>query len=385
MVTTEILTGGVELIDRLSDEWTELCDEGASSDPFLRPEWFSAFVRNFENEIDLVTVRRDGKLRALLPVVKKSGSIHGIPVRKLQTVYNLNTQRFDLVHGADETEKKIIVNAVWEVIRDTTRWDVMEMRLVKKDSWFGDVLTLAESEKHKTGIWPMDGAPFITLPQSDDKVSSIDNFFKGSRKHFRQELDRRLRRLKEIGDVEFVVTQGFTTCLINTYFDLESNGWKGRSGTAVTDDPLVAQMHEEFAANVAEKQSLFVYQLKLDGKIIAMSLNIKQGPRIIHWKTSYDEKYSRYSPGNLLFRKLVQDCINDGHHEIDLLSPVTVNKKAWATSEREHVAFYIFRRSFIGYLLWNWKFHVISRLRELKSDKLVKMSDVQIEKHEVTV
>ena len=377
MIKTEILTGGIELIDQISVEWTELCDEGASGEPFLRPEWFSAFVKNFGDDIQLLTVRRDGVLRALLPILKKRGVLHGVPVRKIQAVYNLNTPRFDLVHGADETERKAIVDAVWRTLRGVSGWDVLEFRLVKRESWLGSVLELAESEKYPAGIWPMDGAPFITLPRSDDKERAIHDFFRGSRKHLRQELDRRLRRLKEIGAVEFVSTQGCTPELMRTYFDLEAKGWKGRRGTAVTDDPSVARLHEDFAAAVAAKKSLFVYELKLDGKTIAMSLNIRYIRETVHWKTSYDEEFARYSPGNILFRELVRDSIEHDSNEIDFLSPSTPNKKFWASGEREHVAFYIFNRSLFGALLWRWKFRIVSGLREFKSGTPEKIETAQ--------
>jgi len=368
MEVIEILTGGTEVIGRISAEWTLLSNEGASSAPFFRPEWFTTFVRNFEKKVDIVTVRLDGKLSAVLPLSKKRGTLHGLPVRKLQSVFNLNTQRFDLIHGNETTNRREIVQAIWRTIRETPGWDVLEFRLVKRDSWLGDVLELAEKENYLTGVWQMDSAPFITLPRSDDKQQAIADFFKGSRKHLRQELDRRLRRLRELGSVEFVVSTEATPEVMQTYFDLESKGWKGRGGTAVTDDPLVAQMHREFASEVADRRSLFIYQLKLDGRTIAMSLNIRYGDETIHWKTSYDEEFSRYSPGNLLFRELVSDCIRDGSTEIDFLSPSTPNKRFWATGEREHAAFYVFRRGIIGTLLWAWKFKLISRLRRLRSE-----------------
>lgn len=369
MAMVEILTGGIEVISRISAEWTSLCNEGPCNVPFFRPEWFAAFVKNFENKIDLVTVRLDGKLRAVLPLVKKNGVLHGIPVRKLQAVFNLNTQRFDLIHGADEAERKSVAKAVWSAIKKSGSWDVVEIRMVEKDSWLGDVLTLAEDEEFQTGIWKMDSAPFITLPQSEDKKRSIEDYFKGPRKHLRQELDRRLRRLKEVGNVEFVVTNSCSSKLTKTYFDLEAKGWKGRGGTAISDDPLVAQMHEEFANSVAKERSLLIYELKLDGKTIAMSLNIRSATKTIHWKTSYDEEYARYSPGNLLFRELLIDCVHSRSTEIDFLSPATPNKLSWASGEREHVSFYVFRRGFYGYALQYWKFGVIGGLRQLKSKK----------------
>lgn len=368
MEVIEVLTGGIEIINRISAEWTALCNEGASTAPFFRPEWFTAFVRNFEKKVDVVTVRLNGKLRAVLPLSTKRGTLHGVPVRKLQSIYNLNTQRFDLIHGADEADRNSITRSIWKTLKATDGWDVLEFRLVRGDSWLADVLTLAEKEGYRTGIWEMDSAPYITLPQAEDKQPAITEFFKGTRKHLRQELDRRLRRLKELGDVEFVVSTEASQELMQTYFALESKGWKGRGGTAVTDDPLVARMHDEFAREVAANQSLFVYQLKLNGKTIAMSLNIRYGDETIHWKTSYDEEYSKYSPGNLLFRELLSDCIRNGSTEIDFLSPPTPNKRFWATGEREHVALYIFRPGLFGNLLWAWKFKIISGLRGLKAE-----------------
>lgn len=112
MEVIEVLSGGIEVISRISSEWIALCNEGASNVPFFRPEWFTAFVRNFEENIILVTVRLNGNLRAVLPMVEKRGYLHGLPVKKLQAVFNLNTQRFDLIHGADEGERETIVKAV---------------------------------------------------------------------------------------------------------------------------------------------------------------------------------------------------------------------------------------------------------------------------------
>ncbi len=364
---TEILIGGVEIIEKLSAEWIILCEEGASNEPFFRPEWFAAFVKNFETEVKLLVVRRGEKLRAVLPIVEKKETLHGIPVSKLQAVFNLQTQRFDLIHGADETERKEIVAALWEEIKKQKNWQVLEFRLVKKESWLADLITLAESENYKTGVWQMDSAPFIALPQGVDKEKLTEEFSKSLKRHFRQELKRRLKRLKEIGTVKFVKTREYSPELMQKYFDLEAQSWKGRGGTAASCDARSEKLHKDFARAVAAKNALSIYELKLDGKTIAMSINIKYAQKTIFWKTSFDENYSRYSPGNLVIKEFLTDCIRNGSNELDMLSPATDYKKVWATGEREHVAFYIFRRGIVGAMLWKWKFSVISRLRKFKN------------------
>lgn len=374
MEGVEIIIGGIEAIAGITGEWIKLCEEGASNEPFFRPEWFSAFVNNFEKKVELVTVRHKGRLRAVLPLVKKRGGLNGIPVTKLQALSNLNTQRFDLVHGADDSERKRITSAVWNAIKGHPGgWDVLEVRLVDEESWFRDVLDLAAKENYPTGIWQMDSAPYIALPRSGNKEELIENYFTGPRKHLKQELNRRLRRLREMGTVEFVTTSGCSPAQLQTYLDLEAKGWKGRGGTALANDPCVVRMHEEFVREVTAKKGLRVYELKLDGQAIAMILNINCGNKTIHWKTSYDEDYSKYSPGNILFRELLSDSVRNDSSEIDFMSPVTPNKKAWASDERRHVAFYIFRRGLWGSLLRTWKFGVMGRLREFKTVGRAKM------------
>jgi CelD/BcsL family acetyltransferase involved in cellulose biosynthesis len=370
---TEILIGGVEVIEKVFAEWTALCEEGASNEPFFRPEWFAAFVRNFEEKILLLTVRRGEKLRAVLPLVIKNGNLHGVPVKKLQAVFNPNSPRFDLIHGGDETEREQIVKALWKEVKKQAKWNVLEMRLVKKNSWLNDLLAFAESEDYLTGIWEMDGAPFVSLPQSDDKEKLIEQFFNALSKNRRQLLKKKLRYLEELGTVEFTVTRGYSAELMAKYFELESHGWKGRAGTAASADLKTARLHDDFARAVAEKNALFIHELKLDGKTIAVYISIMYGKQTIGWKMSYNEEYARFSPGNLLFREVLNECMRNGSIELDQLSPATYNKSLWASGEYDHQAFYIFRRGIFGYLLWKFKFSAIKSLRKYKKNSLKKL------------
>ncbi len=362
----EVLNGGGELIEKLSAEWTTLCEEGASGEPFFRPEWFAAFVKNFEREIILLTVRRGGKLRAILPLVRVFDFLHGVPVRKLRAVFNLQTPRTDLIHGADESEREAVIEILWREMKNISGWDCWEMRLVKEGSWLFDLRRLAEGEKHRTGVWKMDAAPFVSLPESDDKETLIENYFKSLSKNRRQLIRKKRRYLEELGAVEVCVTRGYSGELMRKYFALEAQSWKGRAGTAVTCDEKAGNLHDEFARAVAARDALFFHELKLNGETIAMYLSIRYDRQTIGWKMSFDENYAKYSPGNLLFIEVLNECLRGGSPELDQLSPATYNKSMWASGFYEHSALYIFRRGAVGSLLWKWKFSVIEHLRKFK-------------------
>lgn len=378
-LTAETLVGDLEIIKKISAEWIELCEEGASNEPFFRPEWFLAFVKNFEKEILLVTVRKKGKLKAVLPLVKKKDSLHGIPVTKLGSIFNLQSQRFDLIHTANESEKEEILNALWGEIKRQKGWNVFETRLTYKTSWLNDLLKIAEKENYKTGVWEMDDAPFVTLPEGENKSELIEDYFKNLSKNRRKLLSKNLRHLQEIGKVEFCVTQDFSQELIEKYFALEAQSWKARAGTDVNSDERITNLHEDFARECAAQNVLFIHELKLDGRTIAMYLSIGfDKKRTIGWKMSFDENYARYSPGNLLFKEVLSECMRQNSTELDMLSPSNYNKKLFASGVREHAAFYIFQKGVYGSFLNFWKFSVVSHLRKFKSKSLSKKTSEQV-------
>lgn len=357
--------GQVSAISQISADWLSLCNEGVSTLPFLRPEWFTAFTNSFGDKIKVLTTQKDSRLTAILPLSSVSGDLHGVPVRILRSVYNLNTPRFDLIHANDPDSRHEMTRELWESIKNDSSWDVLEFRLVPHESWLHDILLLADGEGHRTGIWEMDGAPYVAIPEGETVDDAVKSYFSGSRKRFNKELDRRLRRLQEMGSVDFCVTDDYDAATMRTFFEVESSGWKGRMGTAAANDPNVVRLHEEFASSSAVRGALSTYQLKLDGKTIAISLNIRFGSKIAHWKTAYDESYSQYAPGNLLFRELVRNCARGGISEIDLLSPALPYKLVWSTGVREHSALYVFRKGLVGKLLWAWKFKLALNLRNL--------------------
>lgn len=350
----------------IAGEWTALCERGPKAEAFSRPEWFRSLAATFEPETMLVTVRRDGELCALLPLVLKRESLHGVPVTKLAAAFNLQSQRFDLIHVDDETQKERIIDALWSELK-THDWNVFETRLTPDDSWLNSLLERAERDGRRTGLWKMDGAPFVTLPSGDDKTKLVEDYFKGLSKNRRKLLSKNLRHLEELGKVEFVHTNGYSKELLDKYFALEAQSWKARAGTDVNSDERIARLHDDFARACADAGTLFVHELKVDGKTIAMYVAIGFDElRTIGWKMSFDEEFARFSPGNVLFKEVLSECMRRGSTELDMLSPETYNKKLFASGTREHSAFYIFGKGIAGNLLHAWKFRVVAQLRELK-------------------
>ena len=120
----------------------------------------------------------------------------------------------------------------------------------------------------------------------------------------RKDLDRRFRRLRELGAVETrweTGTDGLAGW-IDQFLALEASGWKGDAGSALACHSATDTLFREGLTGAGRLDRLVRLSLRLNGKPIAMLSTFVTAPGAFGFKTAFDEDYSPYSPGFLLER-----------------------------------------------------------------------------------
>ena len=146
----------------------------------------------------------------------------------------------------------------------------------------------------------------------------------------RKELRRQLARLSEEGQVNFVrqADDAGLDIWIDRFLELEVAGWKGKAGSALAQLDTTKALFRESLEGAAAHGRLERLSLTLDGRPIAMLANFITAPGAFSFKTTYDEAYSRFSPGvllqceNLLMLdradiRWTDSCAAEGHPMID--------------------------------------------------------------------
>jgi CelD/BcsL family acetyltransferase involved in cellulose biosynthesis len=119
-----------------------------------------------------------------------------------------------------------------------------------------------------------------------------------SRKH-RKELARQMRRLGELGNVT-IERRADATALgawAQDYLALEAAGWKGEAGTALAERKAGARFFAQVIEGAGRAGRLERLTLRLDHRPIAMLATFLAPPGAFSFKTAYDERLARYSPG----------------------------------------------------------------------------------------
>jgi hypothetical protein len=118
----------------------------------------------------------------------------------------------------------------------------------------------------------------------------------------RKELRRKEKRLAERGPLSLTELNADTGAQpwIESFLALESSGWKGKEGSALTVKESERTFFREVASEAYRRGRLMMLAVNLGDQPIAQKCNFLAADGGFAFKIAYDESYSDYSPGVLL-------------------------------------------------------------------------------------
>lgn len=175
----------------------------------------------------------------------------------------------------------------------------------------------------------------------------------------RKELRRQWARLGEEGtlSVEQRDGGGDPSDWIAEFLALEASGWKGSNGSALSSNADTRAFFTEAMTSGWADGKVLLTALRIDGRAIAMLITLVSGQAGFSFKTAFDERFARFSPGVLLQREslslltgrklaFIDSCAAEDHPMIDSLwrerraivslsmpLPGTANRLLWQATQ----------------------------------------------------
>ena len=345
--------------------WLELTNSGPCAQPFFQPEWFEAYTSAFEPAAKPYVVSvsdPSGRVNGVLPLTKSSSFFGRFPARTLRSLSNIHSCRFNLIHR--ESDRTEVVQQTWRSLVTDRWWDVIEVFDVPTLSAFEDLAELAKADGYLIGRWPTRRSPYVPLPSDKaDPFANCPQAFKGTR----HRLKAKQRKLEaELGPMELKLTTIANQAELEKFYKLEASGWKGENGSAIACDSKRVDFYTRIAQGAASRGYLSLYSLTFGTTLVAMHFGLEMSGVYYTPKVAYDERHKKHSPGLLLVHHVLVDLVRRGLQELDFLGPQMEWKRVWATHEREHANWYIFRPSVKGRLAHALTMKVAPLARRLK-------------------
>ncbi len=208
------------------------------------------------------------------------------------------------------------------------RCDCLELRRLPLDGPLARALRLEASFRE------------LPLVEQEHPASEVSVPLAGPWSEFERRLSRNLRRdgrhhakLAALGKLEMEVCEG-GPCLgpaLDACFELEARGWKGTSGSSILGEPGARLFYKLLAARAAARGKLALYQLKLDGRLIAFEYDLRSEGRLDCLKIGYDQSLARHSPGTVLRMMVLRRSIERGEAGSYHLGAASPWKDRWVS------------------------------------------------------
>lgn len=283
------------------EAWDALAQRASEPNPFYESWYCLPSLRALDPQGDVVLLRfqHDGRMAGLMPLVRPK-RYYRWPLPHLGNWVHSNCFLGAplVTRGAERPFWLALLD--W-ADRQGGRALFLHLRSVPLSGPLFDSLATVLKEQARPGglVWHEERA---MLSSDLAPAAYLEAAMSGKK---RKELRRQSARLGELGTVSVERTsapEGLPDW-IDRFLALEASGWKGAAGSALASHRATESLFREAMAGAAARGRLDRLSLLLNGEPIAMLATFRTPPGAYSYKTAFDERFSRYSPGVLLQRE----------------------------------------------------------------------------------
>lgn len=307
------------------DAWDRLNTDCGNRHPLLQARLVKLLIEHFPADLEALSITENGS-PAVLMLIKK-------PARDLELVrvgYLPAQSQIALVqtHSACSNLSQRLFQAL---PLSSQRFDLSFV-----DSHYQMELTQAKGVKRST--------------KALDMAIALNGDFKSYWNTRPRPLKKNIARYKnrarrELGDFRFEVIRAPEAIrnAVDRYGTLESEGWKGASGTALHPHNQQGQFYRALLHEYAATNEAIVFELYHQDRLVASRLTIHNSKMLVILKTTFDENYKRYAAGRILLYRVIEHLFAEKELEqIAFYTNATPEQLEWATASRPvyNISFY---------------------------------------------
>jgi hypothetical protein len=181
---------------------------------------------------------------------------------------------------------------------DWKDWDMLHAVSYSSEGAMADVVDQCRLEGYPVGkIWDLFRWKLATPPAGTTMQEALSQI----RKSLSKQLRRDLRRAYDLGEVRFTATgpeSGIDSvrAALQEFYCLEVRGWKGRENVATLFHSDSLKYYDRLAC----LGKIVVHRYQLNSQTIGIRLGVIDGTDYFAKRTTYDENFSRLTPGQVL-------------------------------------------------------------------------------------
>ena len=316
-----------------AEAWDALCLRSVTNTVFQSWAWHSAWFKEFgdQSRLYLVSVKENGQLIGLAPlcIILKG------PLRILKFIGTGHSDYSDFIYSKDKAQ---VVGEIFKFLKTRgTDWDAMALDYIPESSPTVRSLPIVCKE---AGLCP---SLYSELPCP---VFLIDRD-KGNLKELinKKKLKQDHHSFQDKGEYEVLHLKSNEAIMsyLDLFFSQHKERCKAVGRQSLFERDCNQQFYKNLVMDLCPRQWLNFTILRSAGKTIAFHFGFTYNRSFICYKPSFDGRFSKYSPGQVLLRELFLFCADKEFDVFDFTTGDEEYKQRFTNAQRKNCSFKVFK------------------------------------------
>jgi CelD/BcsL family acetyltransferase involved in cellulose biosynthesis len=305
--------GQADALDALAREWADLVERDPEASLFQTPEWLITWWRHVgAGRLRVLTVRRGGRLVALVPMAERRERVCGVPAQVLALLGEPEADRLGLLADPDPDAALAAASAVVGAARSV---DVLRLAEVPVGSRADEALRLITDTRGTAASRRVCArAPVLALDRPWRTIEA------GYSRTLRTRLGQARRRQRKAGGLDFRRWQPEPTevpALLASFREVERRSWKGARSAGIFADEGHWRFFLDLSRRLAQRGWLDVATLSTGDRLVAYRYGFRFREPFLDYNLAHDPADARLSPGRVLLDEVVRDSHRLGLVAVD--------------------------------------------------------------------
>jgi CelD/BcsL family acetyltransferase involved in cellulose biosynthesis len=317
----------------LKEAWISLVEEIPNAPIFLTWQWISTWWRHYGEEGALwILVVRDesGAILGIAPWMRLHNGFGPFAVRRIAFIGSgiVYPAHLDLL-AKPGAEDAVCAAVLRYLEQERSAWDLLELTALAHNSLLRSALATRDGAYRERDPMP---CPYTILPDSWEAFAqeTLSAAMRRNLRYYRRRLERDHPgevRFEQVADAEEVLPA------LDALVRLHQKRWTQQGQHTALSESCFVAFHKELAATLLAHDWLRLCQLKVGDQVIASNYCFRYRGVLYGYQKGFDPEWERYSPGQILQAYQVEQAIEEGTREFDMLHGPAA-KAEWAHESR---------------------------------------------------
>lgn len=299
----------------LTSEWSALARSIASVTPFQLPEWVTTWWAHFgSGQLHVMAFRADGEMVAIAPCF-----LHDWNGKRQMTLIGSGVSDYlepliDLRHSC------AVLDALQQHLAATPGWNICDWQDLWGNSPLRDLQFDSSISLHSAA----------DIPCSEVQLTgTFEEFWRQRSKDLQRNVRRYAKRALLEGELQFAVTSGADTELLNTLIDLHGARWRRQGEPGMIEANGSADFLRAVAAEFAAGNMLRFFNIRYQSKVAALVMTFLYAKRVFAYMSAFDPQFETLGLGRRLLYEAIRRCYDDGYRAWNFLRGDEPYKLSW--------------------------------------------------------